>query len=104
MCTPARQPTTWIGNEITLDDNNAQQVGQHRPAPTPDTGTDRRRTAYRVNCSARRHACLRHQVLAGWIGGHFDRTGLLGVAVNIDPPAGEPGGEPGILAFLADGQ
>lgn len=53
MRTPTRQPPTRIGNENALDNHDAQQVGQPRSAPTPDTGTDRRRTTRRINCSAR---------------------------------------------------
>jgi hypothetical protein len=26
ICAPARQPPTWIGNEIILDDDDAQQI------------------------------------------------------------------------------
>ena len=31
-------------------------------------------------------------------------AGLVGVGPDVDPPAGQPGGEPGVLALLADGQ
>jgi hypothetical protein len=53
MRTPTRQPPTRIGNENALDNHDAQQVGQPRSAPTPDTGADRRRTTCPINCSAR---------------------------------------------------
>jgi len=52
VSTPSRQPPARIGNENALEDHDAQQVGQHRSAPTPDTCADRRRTTRRLNCSA----------------------------------------------------
>lgn len=124
--TPAGQRTARIGDALVLDRHDAQQLRLGRSLPAPHTGAFRAYAGLRPARHPSVYLPVRTSPLWGrirtvaahqpvvisatdgrdlFLRGLLPRvTGLLGVRPDVDPPAGETGGQAGVLALLADRQ
>ena len=94
--------------------DHAEQLGSRRPLATSDAGSDRARggpgpvRTCSGRCRRRRTAMVTLLPGAGPPGFHAGGVGPTGrgrglrIAVDVDAPAGQAGGEPGVLPFPAD--
>src|SRR2546430_9044648 len=106
---PAARRVGLDGNQLVTgliytvrDRDDSQQLGGLGTLPTTHTGAYRRRAAYHCESLP---CCLRvgRAVVASATGrGRALHIGV--VRTDVDPPSGQPGGEPGILPFPPDRQ
>lgn len=101
MRSTTRRPMLGIRKHEASGHRHPQQVSRAGPLPAPDTGT-------RPNL-ARTRVC--HFFLRVWLRLSrptevsvylLVRSSHIGIRPDVDPPAGQPGREPRVLAFLAD--
>ena len=125
--TSSGRATTWIGDDgqpagaqtgrLPRHDD-AEQLGGHRPLPASDAGPDRapehRARLGRADSDAAVGPAATESLLLAL--GRVARSapapaavaaaaaGTSRVAVDVDPPAGQPGRQPGVLALAPDGE